>query len=356
MNDEDREQKPVGGREVKFSADLTRGFLGWLIEMNTTLTVTTYQVGKVFFFGVTPEGALWVFNRNIGRCLGCAGDSEGVWIAADSKLHRFDNITRNDPDALKGADALFAPRVSYVTGDLDIHDVGIDAEGAPVFVNTAFNCLARPSLKASFEPVWRPPFISRLAGEDRCHLNGLAMRKGRPAFVTAIAETDTFDAWRQGRSEGGIVIDVESGEVVCRGLSMPHSPRWHEGRLYLLNSGSGEFGYVDPRTGNFEPVAFCPGYLRGLSFIGGYAVVGLSKPRDNKTFSGLPLDDALCSRKIESKCGIYVIDLKSGDIAHSMVFEGIITELYDVVAIEGIRQPRMLGLNDERLARTISLP
>ena len=224
-----------------------------------------------------------------------------------------------------------------------------------MFANTLFNCLARPSLTASFEPVWRPEFISALVAEDRCHLNGLAMREGKPAYVTAISETDTYDGWREHRSEGGVVIEVATGKVVCRGLSMPHSPRWHEGRLWLHNSGTGELGYVDTETQSFKPVAFCPGYLRGLDFMGDFAVVGLSLPRDNKTFSGLALDAELSKRKISPKCGVYFIDTRSGSIVHSLNFGGLVTELYDVVVLEGVRQPSAMSPLNAETKRAIAL-
>ena len=101
------------------------------------------------------------------------------------------------------------PQVGYVTGDLDIHDLAVDGSsaegsGAPagggrlVFVNTLFSCLATVSEKQSFLPLWRPPFVSKLAAEDRCHLNGLAMRGGKPAWVTAVSESDVADGWREG--------------------------------------------------------------------------------------------------------------------------------------------------------------
>jgi uncharacterized protein (TIGR03032 family) len=347
---------PDEDKVVKFSADVSRGFVSWLSQMSASIAVTTYQVGKVLFFGVKPDGSLWVFNRNIGRCLGMAADETGFWIASDYNLHRFQNLaSRTGSASLKDADALYVPRMSYFTGDLDAHDVGLDRRGAPVFVNTLFNCLARPSSSSSFEPIWRPPFISRLAAEDRCHLNGLAMVDGEPGFVTAVSESDTFDGWRDKRREGGVVIDVRSNEVVCRGLSMPHSPRWHNGRLWLHNSGAGEFGSVNLETGEFEALTFCPGYLRGLSFIGDYAVAGLSLPRDNKTFSGLALDDALNARDVNPKAGLYFIDLRSGDIVHSVTFGGIVTELYDVVTLANIRQPTMIGMSDPKNARLIEL-
>jgi uncharacterized protein (TIGR03032 family) len=348
--------RAAGSGEVKFAADMSRGFTEWLASQKASLAVSTYQAGKVLLFGLDAAGKFWMHNRNIGRCLGLAADTQGFWVTSDAQLHRFDNLLVSGERDVSGCDAVYAPRLSYVTGDLDIHDIGVDAKAAPVFVNTLFNCLAGPSPFYSFEPVWRPKFISELKAEDRCHLNGLAMRDSKPAFVTASAASDTYDGWRSQRRDGGIVIDVASGETVARGMSMPHSPRWYLDRLWVLNSGEGEFGFVDSSTGRFEPVAFCPGYLRGLAFLGGHAVVGLSLPRANKTFSGLGLDEKLRQRNIEPRCGLYFIDLKTGSIVHSIVLAGVVTELYDVAVLPGVRQPAMIGFSGSDIKRMISVP
>src|SRR5204862_271475 len=144
----------------------------------------------------------------------------------------------------------------------------------------------------SFAPLWRPPFLSKLAPEDRCHLNGLALVDGRARYVTAVATTDVADGWRDRRRDGGVVIDVQSNQIIASGLSMPHSPRWHRGRLWLLDSGTGRLGSLGP-GGAFQPLAFCPGNLRGLAFAGDHAIVGLSEPRHEKTFGGLALGERL---------------------------------------------------------------
>src|SRR6185369_3064873 len=151
------------------------------------------------------------------------------------------------------------------------------------------------------------------------------------------------------------VVDIETGDIVCSGLSMPHSPRWHDGALWVLNSGRGELGRVNLATGSFDPVCFCPGYLRGLAFIDRFALVGLSKPRENRTFAGLPLDAALHERNIAARCSLYVVDTRTGDIAHSVGIEGVVTELYDVTVIPDAKQPSMIGLNSEEQKRTISI-
>ena len=240
-------------------------------------------------------------------------------------------------------------------GDDDAHDVAVGADGRPVFVNTLFSCLAAPSEAKSFRPLWQPPFISRLLPEDRCHLNGLAMENGAPRYVTAVGETDVADGWREKRVGGGIVIDVPAGAVAARGLSMPHSPRLHQGKLWLLNSGTGELGSVDPASGRFEAVAFCPGYLRGLSFHGNFAIVGLSQPRESRTFAGLPLDEALAKRNVGPQCALMIIDLKTGATVHWLKIEGVVHELYDVVVLPGIQRPMALGLKTDEIRRMLTI-
>lgn len=338
-----------------FDLSTSRGFPDFLSQQNVSLAITTYQVGKLFLLGVKPDGKVWVFNRNVGRCLGLAVTDNSLWVTSDIQINRFENALEPGQKTPEGFDAVYVPQLAYATGDLDVHDLVIPDDGTPLFVNTLFNCLASVSPTHSFVPLWRPPFISRLAAEDRCHLNGVALVDGKPGFVTAAAESDTFDGWRDQRKSGGIVIDVRTNEILTTGLSMPHSPRWHDDRLWLHNSGTGEFGFLDRDKGVFEPVCFCPGYLRGLSFVGNYAVMGLSKPRHNKTFSGLALDEALSNRRMEPRCGLYVVDLQTGDIAHSVTVEGAVSELYDVGIIHGKNQPVAFGPNSPELKKTVSI-
>lgn len=331
----------------------SRQFNAWLAEMNVSLAFTTYQTAKVFMVGLKPpEGRLSIFERTFNRCMGMCTADGSLYMSSLYQLWRFENALKAG-QAYQGYDRLFVPVNGHTTGDLDIHDIAIDGKGRVIFVNTLFSCLATLAPDASFAPLWQPPFVSKLAAEDRCHLNGLAMDAGKPRYVTAVAETDVADGWRDRRIDGGCVIDVEANAVVARGLSMPHSPRLHQGKLWLLNSGTGEIGTIDLERGRFEPVAFCPGYLRGLSFVGDYAVVGLSKPRENKTFSGLPLDEALAKRGASAQCALQVIDLRSGDAVHWLRIEGIVEELYDVVVLAGVRRPMVLGFKSDEIRRTL---
>jgi uncharacterized protein (TIGR03032 family) len=287
--------------------------------------------------------------------LAVSEDGRTLALATQYQVHRFDNVMPESVDSEDGHDALYAPHAAWVTGDVDAHDVGFGADGRPLFVNTLFSCIASVSDGHSFTPVWKPSFVSRLAPEDRCHLNGMALEDGEPRYVTAVSRSDVADGWRDRRTDGGIVIDIRSGDVVAEGLSMPHSPRLHAGRLWLLNSGAGELGFVDERSGRFEAVAFCPGYARGLAFVGNHAVVGLSLARENRTFSGLPLDEALQARETDPRCGLAVFDLTSGDMTGWVRIEGVVRELYDVAALPNVRRPALVGFKSDEVRFTISI-
>jgi uncharacterized protein (TIGR03032 family) len=361
----------VAGAEPWVNVIGSRYFLDWLDEQHLSLAFTTYQTGKLFLVGRKAGPTISVFERTFNHCMGLwsGSDAQTLWMSTRFQIWRLEKAPAQvvphesskpiddapPPPAWtdKGYDAAYVPRVGYTTGHLDVHDLAVDANGRVIFVNTLFGCLATLSETASFQPLWRPPFLSALVPEDRCHLNGLAMRNGQAAYVTVVSQSDVADGWRDRRLDGGCAIDVASGEAVASGLSMPHSPRWYRDRLWVLNSGHGEFGHVDLATGKFEPVAFCPGYLRGLSFHGDYAVVTLSKPR-HVSFHGLPLDERIQQRGAEPQCGLQIIDLRTGTIAHWLRIDGtLVTELYDSVVLPGVRQPMAVGFKTNEIERLL---
>lgn len=337
--------------EPKLQLLASRHFTAWLAEQRVSLAFTTYQSNKLFLLGLRPDGQLSAFERTFERCMGLWSNGQSMWMTSQFQLWRLENVLAAG-ELAEGYDRLYVPRVGYVTGDIDAHDVAVDAEGRPVFVNTLFSCLATVSERESFRPLWRPPFIGKLTAEDRCHLNGLAMSGGSPRYVSACSQSDVADGWRPRRAGGGCLIDVASGEIIAGGLSMPHSPSLRGDRLWMLDSGTGYFGHLDRATGKLEPVTFCPGYARGLAFSGHYAVVGLSKPRE-KTFAGLPLDDELQRRNADSQCGLQVIDLASGDAVHWLRIEGIVSELYDMVVLPGVVRPKAIGFKTEEIRRNL---
>jgi uncharacterized protein (TIGR03032 family) len=354
--DSNTSNSPSTDAQPQLELTASRQLVSWLSEQRISLALTTYQTGKLFLVGLQPDGRLSIFERTFNRCMGLWSNGQTMWMSSLYQLWRFENVL-DAGQLANGYDRLYVPQVGYTTGDIDIHDVAVDGDGRVIFVNTLFSCLATLSETHSFIPLWQPKFISKLAAEDRCHLNGLALDEttGQPKFVTAVSRSDVTDAWRDRRQDGGCVIDVSTDEVVCADLSMPHSPRLYQGKLWLLNSGTGFFGTVDLDSGKFEPVTFCPGYLRGMALVGDYAVVGLSMPRANKTFTGLALDDHLKSRDAHSRCGLYVIDLRSGDVVHHLNIEGIVSELYDVVVLPQVVRPMVLGFKSDEIRRTLSL-
>lgn len=332
----------------------SRGFVDWLEQQQVSLAFTTYQAGKLFLIGRNPHHRLAGFERSFPRCMGLYSDGQTMWMSSLYQLWRLENTLL--PGQWDGEfDRLYVPQVGYTTGDIDIHDVSVNNRGEAVFVNTLFSCLATPSPRFSFTPVWRPPFVDKLVPEDRCHLNGLAMIDGEPRYVTACSQSNVVEGWRSQRRSGGVVVDVVSGEVVCEGLSMPHSPRWIDGELWLLNSGTGELGRVDLSEGRFEPVAFCPGYARGLAVCGDYLVVGTSKCRQERTFGDLPLQDNLTKRGGAATCGIYVIHRATGEIVHWLRLEGVVEELYDIVVLPGCRRPRAVGFKTSEIQHMVWL-
>jgi uncharacterized protein (TIGR03032 family) len=333
----------------------SRQFPEWMAERRVSLAFTTYQTGKLFMIGLQPSGRLSIFERTFNRCMGLYGDGQTLWMSTLYQLWRLENVVASGQLTSEGYDRLYVPQVGYTTGDVDTHDIVVTDEGQVVFANTLFNCLATISHTHSFAPIWKPRFISKLAAEDRCHMNGIALDRGKPRYVSAVSQSDIVDGWRDRRRDGGCVIDIESNELVSSGLSMPHSPRVYREQLWLLNSGTGDFGRIDRSTGRFEPLAFCAGYLRGMAFTDDFAVVGLSRPRENKTFTGLGLDDKLAERDAEARCGLLVIDLRTMDIVHWLRIEGVVSELYDVVVLPNVMRPMLLGFKSDEIRRTISI-
>ena len=340
---------------------LSSGFSGWLAANGCSIGLTTYQAGRLFMVGRKPDGAVRVHERMIEQCQGLWTDGQTLWTSGLYALWRFENILDPGQVTAHGADREFAPREGRITGQIDVHDIGMGDLGqfggapgrGPIFVCTAFNCLATWDQNDSFRPLWKPPFISRMIGEDRCHLNGMAMDGDRVAHVSAVSRSDVADGWRERRRDGGVVLEVASGEAVATGLSMPHSPRLYDGRLWVLNSGEGALCTVDPKDGTLTTVAFCPGYARGLAFVGRYAVVGLSRPRHNQTFKGLALDDNLAAKDAVPRCGLIVIDIDTGQSVEWLRFEHTIDELYDVAILPGVTQAEVIGFRGDAIKQTV---
>jgi uncharacterized protein (TIGR03032 family) len=341
--------------EEKVTYSMSPGFSAFLGSNRIGLAISSYQSGKFYLLGQNVNGGLQVDERYFRKAMGiCVPDKDTILLATLFQIVKFRNVLEPDQRLNKVFDACYVPREIFVTGELDAHDIGQLADGRVVFVNTLYNCLATPSARHSFTPVWKPPFISKIVKEDRCHLNGLAMEDGVPRYVTAVSKSDTIDGWRDRRFDGGILIDVQTGEIVISGLSMPHSPRIYGGKLWVLNSGTGEIGWIErgasAEDAKFHALVFCPGYVRGLAFHGKYAFGGLSKPRYQR-FEGLALDKRLAETDSEPWCGVQVIDLNTGACVHWFRIDGPVAELYDVGVVPDVVRPMSLSFASNEILR-----
>jgi uncharacterized protein (TIGR03032 family) len=338
---------------MHIACSITDSFAEWMARCGGVVAVSTYQAGKVGMFGwdgrqVTlvmrefdkPLGMAWEVGRRA-----IAGRHQ-VWHLADAP----ELAPAYLPDQPGRYDALYLPRVTHFTGDLNAHDLAFGRDGLWL-ANTRFSCLAQLSEEHSFTPRWQPPFVSELVPEDRCHLNGLAMRDGEPAFVTALGISDEPGGWRANKAAGGVLIDVESGETALGGLSMPHSPRWHDGALWFLNSGAGEFCRVAP-GGAVETVCALAGYTRGLAFAGDVALVGLCRVRERHIFGGLPVQE----RFPELRCGIALVDLRTGQELGAVDFTSGCHEIYDVLFIPGARRPMVVNVERDVSRQAFTTP
>ena len=330
----------------------TQSFPEFLNQLGSAMLVSTYQTGKLICARY-DGGQLNTHFRNFSRPMGLAVAPGRIAVGTRAEVLDYRNFPAVAPKVEpKGKhDACFLPRNKHFTGDVRIHEIAF-AQGELWLVATNFSCLATLDAEHSFIPRWKPPFISQLTSEDRCHLNGLCVIDDEPRYVTALGETDEPGGWRENKASGGILMDVETGEVVLSGLSMPHSPRWSEDRLWVLESGKGTLSVADLDAGTVETVAELPGFTRGLLFAGGLAFVGLSQVRETATFGGLPLMERLDERL----CGVWAVNPQSGQIVGFLRFEELVQEVFDVALLAGVRYPEIAEEGSDAATNSFVLP
>jgi uncharacterized protein (TIGR03032 family) len=322
-------------------------------QLGISLIVSTYQAGKAIVVR-SDNGALNTHFRTFAKPMGIAADNSRLTIGGANTVWEYRNMpaVAQKLEPAGKHDACYLPRRIHVTGDIDIHELAWDGNNDLWAVNTRFCCLCTFDVDHSFSPRWRPPFVSALAPEDRCHLNGIAMVDGRPKYVTALGETDTPGGWRANKARGGVLMDIESNEILLHGLSMPHSPRWYQGKLWVLESGEGSLAVVDLERRTWQTVAQVPGFTRGIDFVGPLAFIGLSQVRESAVFSGIPL----VQRLRERTCGVWVVNIETGKTVGFLRFESGVQEIFAVQVLRGMRFPELLEWNDQRLAHSYVLP
>jgi len=315
-----------------------------LTQLRLSVLISTYQTGHLVVVSA-QTGRLTITFHQFERAMGIAVRPGTIAVCTRKEVW----FLRNAPDIAAKLqppgkhDACFLARTTHFTDDLQAHEAawlggsGPAAGGEFWIVNTLFSCLAALHPHYSFAPRWRPPFISALRPEDRCHLNGLAVVNGKPRYVTALAETDTPSGWRAVKHHGGCLIEVPGGHLVTRGLSLPHSPRVEGNQIYFLHSGHGDLAVAAPQTGQFTAVARVPGVARGLALHGGYAFVGLSKARPSLA------DVPIVAERDKLRCGLWVVDLRTGAVVAHLEFCTGVEEIFDVQVLPGLVSPYVSG-------------
>lgn len=348
---------PAGGDDAATVGQLlgsahTKNFPELLRRLGGCLLVSTYQAGKLVI--LRPDGdVINTHFRAFNRPMGMAADRERIALGTHIEIAEFRNMpavaTRlQDPPR---HDAVYLARRGHITGAIDIHEMAFDADGTLWFVNTAFSCLCTLDDRSSFVPRWRPKCVSHYAPEDRCHLNGLGVRDGRPRYLTALGETNTPEGWRANKRDGGVLFDLESDSVIARGLSMPHSPRWHDGRIWVLESGRGALVTIDPATGTKTDVARVPGFARGLDFIGPVAFIGLSQLRESNAFTDIPITEDNADRQ----SGVWAVNIETGKTIALLKFTGGVQEIFAVQALPGVLFPEIIH-EGSYLTNSFALP
>ncbi|NCJ05893.1 TIGR03032 family protein [Synechococcales cyanobacterium C] len=342
---------PTPDPDAPLASVHTQNFPALLQQLRISLLVSTYQTGKLILIRADGE-QLNTHFRALPKPMGIAATAGKIAVGSGLQILELHNIPAATAklEPADRHDACYLLRTAHVTGDIDIHEMAWGKEDL-WFVNTRFSCLCTLDSRYSFVPRWRPPFISALSPEDRCHLNGLSLVAGLPRYVTALGLSDTQGGWRATKANGGILMDVATNAVIAANLSMPHSPRWHDQHLWILESGQGSLAQVDGATGQLQTVTQLPGFTRGLDFYGSLAFVGLSQVRETAVFSGIPLTERLQERI----CGVWVIDLRSGQTVAYLKFEAAVQEIFAVQVLPGARFPE-IAEGDHLLANTYVVP
>ncbi len=313
-------------KEKALTSVHTNTFVDFLKQSKSSLAVTTYQAGRLILVR-EDNGVINTHFREFNKPMGLASNGQRIALGTASEVWELHNVPAIASRVQQGRkpDACFVPRNVQITGDVDIHEMAwVDKE--LWFINTRFSCLCSLDKEYSFVPRWRPPFVSSYDMRDRCHLNGLAIRDNKPRYVTALGQTDQAGGWRKNKANGGMLMDLKGDKLLCNSLSMPHSPRWYQDKLWVLESGKGTLAQINPATGELTTVVELPGFTRGLDFIGDFAFIGLSQVRETAVFAGLPLTKTQPVRY----SGVWIVNIKTGEIAGFLRFESGVEEVFSV--------------------------
>ena len=339
-----------------FSCRFTPQIPELLLQLNCSIAISTYQAGKVVFISAKDENSLVQLPRNFEKAMGIAEDTkeDKIAIACKDEVIVFRNsadLAKFYPKAPNTYDALYLPRNTFHTGAIDIHDLNFGNNGELYAVNTLFSSIVKIDDNYNFTPFWTPPFIDKIASEDRCHLNGMAMKNGKPKYATAFNSGNTTQSWRDKVTESGIIIDVETNAIIAKGLAMPHTPRIFNDQLYVLLSATGELAKVNTEDGTYKVIVQIDGFVRGMSLHKNYLFIGLSKLRKNSsTFGKLPFAEKA------NEAGIVVVHLPTKSIAGKLTYLTSLDEIYDIHILANKIRPNILNTLTDDHKKGLMIP
>lgn len=335
-------------KDYDFSSSSTDSFLEFLKLLNISLAVTSYDCQRLIVLR-HHQNKLDTHLVPVARPRGLAIHGNKLTVATYTEIinyYRQDSLPAEQLESIElEADALFLPRNSHITGEINAHDIAW-GEGGLWLVNSRFSCLCTLQPDLSFKPRWWPMFLDGPTGDGAGHVNCMAMENGKPTYVTCFGAFTQDRSWREAETlDTGLLIDVQHNKVVLDGLYLPHSPKIYNGKVYLCNSGEGTVMSYDPATGSVETLLELQGFTRALTFFQGYMIVCCSRFRKSERVAKLPLEQ----KYDDSHAGIYVVDMEDMSIVAYCRFDGDVSQLYDVVVIENAVQPVVLGLQDPRV-------
>ncbi|MBK7667288.1 MAG: TIGR03032 family protein [Sphingobacteriaceae bacterium] len=347
------QQTPNNIGLAPFSCTFTPQLSELLFKLKCSIAITTYQAGKLIFISPVDENRITQLPRDFNKPMGFEIAGDKMILATKDEVHYFENspeLAKHYPNKKDTYDSLFLPRTTFYTGQVDMHDVAMGTDGVWA-INTSFSCLAQVTGNFNFIPRWQPPFISNLVSEDRCHLNGLVMVNGKPKYVTALGTTDTHQGWRENIVSGGVLMDVETNEIILDKLPMPHSPMIYKGEFYMLLSASGELVKVNLKEKKYEVIKKLDGFCRGMDAIGDYMCVAMSKLRKNSsTFAKLPF------AKTADVASIKVIHLPTQAIVGELTYQTSVDEIYSLKILKDSIRPNILNTINPLHKYSLSIP
>ncbi|MCB1553032.1 MAG: TIGR03032 family protein [Xanthomonadales bacterium] len=334
-----------------FASQHTLSFAEFLRQAGVSLAVSTYQAGQLLLIRPQTQGVNTHFV-GMRKPMGIAVHGALKLTVGDAhRIEFYRNLPAVGRKIEQGQyDAAYLYRGAHVTGDIDIHEMAYDDADRLWLINTRMSCLCTLAPDSSVVPEWKPPFITQYDLLDRCHLNGLGMREGKPRYVSMLGRSDQPGGWRSNKTGGGQIMDLDDDSVVVDGLCMPHSPRWYRDRLWFLSSGEGALMRLGT-DGRPEVIAEVPGFARGLAFFDRYALIGLSQVRETAVFAGLPLTRRVTDRQ----CGVYLVDIEEGKVVGFLHFIGDVREIFDVQLLP-CRAPTLVEADSPLLASSYELP